>query len=247
MDAGRKTWVGGLIMIVFLASVPVNAEEEASPRVIGSYTHILGSSDLTEDHIAEVDGDLVLTPPSLATSTDVQVSYLDERLPGWASDKQFDFVDGRAVFEAGDVVFSPFIPDELPQFTFGSRESIVLTERPMWVSVDRAAAQIMLKLDDGNTAGQDVRVAKEWLWREGMHRPVVTHEDGLEVEVVSGDITSRFFTLEVPHFSTVILTPDDISIKKEKGGSFEAYLGTVVWDDVAKRLEVDAPDRKSVV
>lgn len=230
--------------LLILATAPpaaMGGGSDGGETVIGTYVVFGIEDDLTDDDVRPIEDGLVVDAPDHTSEIRVDAAFLRERLGSWATDRSYTVEDDRIVVDGEDVPFRSFAPGATPVFTRGSNDSIRLSDRPMWASVDDQGDRLVLDLHDGDETGQTIRIAKQWLWDHGIHRPNATHADGTDIPV--RDSTDReAFLVDVPHFSEVYLTGTDIDVKIRQEGVLTDHTGEKRWNSTSQHLEVDVGD-----
>lgn len=240
------TVVLGLVMMVLSGLSPSTADEPGGPEKIGEYSIEAITEDLTENHAFWNGGVLQVEAPELATKLRVDTDYLDDGLGAWGVDKQFITGPDYVEFEDRKASFSNISFNENPTFTWGSSNQIKFLERPMWINVSQEeyGKRLILNVEDGNSSGQEIYVAKDWLWERGVHRPNATHEDGT-VLPVNQSADQKGFIIDVHHFSEFYLNPADLTVMSNDGGVMTEHDGDARWYSQVPRLEIDVADKRS--
>jgi hypothetical protein len=84
----------------------------------------------------------LIKAPAFASRMILDISYLDNRFDGWATDLPFTVGGDKAVFSGQDIKVSAFEPGADPVFSQGSQDSILFDERPMWISTEGLGAKL---------------------------------------------------------------------------------------------------------
>lgn len=160
---------------------------------------------------------IVVDPASRVHRLQVHQAWLIDHLASVSSDTRWEPIDrdGESwaqVTSAGTsdpVTFSTFELTRDPVFTTGDTETLQFTQRPMWVSLNAPGSQgqgdppvVSLRLEDGDPAGQPIRIAKTWLEREGIHHARYAYPSG---EAIPVDRAPAHEIIHPPHFSIVNL------------------------------------------
>lgn len=252
-----------LVLLTVLQGLPVEADDpdggddaaasdddaentddstEEEQRVIGSFYRRGEALDLTEHQAQDHPQGLRVRAPPGSSSMRIDPAFLEEKLGEWGASGKFRVGDdGFVEVDHRIAVFKEVALNEKPIFTLGTGKNIQFESRPMWVSIEEAQSGFILDMEDGDTTGQKVFLSNAFLSEMGVHRPVVTHEDGYDVQVEQAADGSGYW-LEVPHFTKVHVTPDDMMIwKRDSVGTWE-FGEEPEWDTATNELFVNVPN-----
>lgn len=230
-----------VLVLTIMSGVPASSSDEGSPeRKIGVYERWMDSGDLSEKHVTRDGKNLAIQGPSFTNTLRVDKNFLEVELGAWSASAAFTLDGDHAVFNGRSADFAPLELGAEPAFTLGGRDQIEFQERPMWVSVeqDEPGGQITLHMEDGDTSGQPIFIAKEWLWGRGIHRPLAVHEDGTNLSV-EGMPGRDGWVIDVHHFSYVLILPIDEIVFSRQDGIIVPHTGETRWYEDEKRLEID--------
>lgn len=191
------------IAMLILASAPTAM---GGGQDLGEYVQDASIGDLTDDHVQDAADGFTVAAPTGTDEVRVSTAYVEERVGDFAADHAFTLDGDRVVAATASVTFTTFSPGPDPVFTEGSDASLRFLDRPMWVSVEAIENDIVIHADDGDTTGQQIRVAKAWLAEYGVSAPLFVHEDGTVLDWTE-DTAGGAYVVEVHHFSDIII-PD---------------------------------------
>lgn len=209
---------------------------------LGKYRQFGLSHNLEDQHVSWQGENLTVEGPTFTSELHVNESFLDRELGAWSADEAFSPGDGEAIFEDRNAIFRPLQLDAGPVFTWGDNSSIQFKDRPMWLSVNQAdyGSNITLEMDDGEFTGQQISISKLWLMDRGLPQVRAIHEDGTELNVnVTGD--QEEILIDVPHFSSVVLT-SEVDVRGRIGGVTLEHDGEKRWFENQSKLEIDVGD-----